>query len=158
MLKILVIIARVVSIRSRRQTSSQVYYSTFPNRSGWKPIFFYTFYQSKKRVFFLLLLQIFFLLLKVVVFSYCRMDCGGENIVTGFCQVAQIQLICLTYRLVRMVFALQKALVIMRVSCRSLSVSVSDLLFVCTFELQSESSANMIHILWLFLHCWFCCV
>ena len=55
---------------------------------------------------------------------------------------AQIQFICFVYSSVSRVFALQRVVVMMRVSGRSSSVSVSVFLFIFTFELKSKSRAN----------------
>ena len=60
--------------------------------------------------------------------------------------VAQTQHICLIYSLISKLSALQRALVMMRVSGRSLPVSVKVLRCFFNFELQSESKANRFHV------------
>ena len=82
----------------------------------------------------------------------------AETSARMFSNVTQIQLICLIYSLISRSFALQKALLIMRVSGQSLLASVRVLIFIFTSDLHSKLSANMFHIPWLFLHYWFWCV
>ena len=62
------------------------------------------------------------------------------------------------FRSVSGIAASQRALVMMQIFCRSLPVSVSILICILTFELLSKSSANMLHVSWLTLHCWFKCI
>ena len=62
-----------------------------------------------------------------------------------FSDLAQIQLIRSICSLVSDYFALLRELVMMRVSGRSLLVSVGVLLCIFFFELQSESGAKMFH-------------
>ena len=69
--------------------------------------------------------------------------------------VARFQLICSVCSPIIRGIAKQGAVIMMRVSGKSSPVSFSVLIFSFTFELQSESSANVFHISWLFLHCWF---
>ena len=63
-----------------------------------------------------------------------------------FSDVAQIQLIYSIYNLIREVTALQRSLVMMQVSARRLPVSASVLKYTFTFQLQSESIANIFHV------------
>ena len=60
-----------------------------------------------------------------------------------FSTVAHIQLICLIYSLISRVTALHRAFVLMQVSSGGLLESVSVLICIFTFKLQSESTAKI---------------
>ena len=68
----------------------------------------------------------------------------GEKTARMLSGVAQIHLILLIYGLISGYIALQRALLMMQVSTRSLPVCVTVLIFSFTFELQSKSGANML--------------
>ena len=63
-----------------------------------------------------------------------------------FFALAQIQLIRSIYLQINEITALQRALVMMEFSDRSLLVSVTDLIWILTVELQSEQNANVFHV------------
>ena len=87
--------------------------------------------------------------------SFGKMDCVGKKITPMFSDVPQIQLICLIYSLIRRVFEIQRAFVMMQDSGRSLPVFAGVLKCIFTCELQSESSTNV----FLFsFHAFFCTV
>ena len=110
----------------------------------------YIFSLSILLVLYLFLVNIYPLLFRGPVFSYFRIDCEGGNVST---EMAQNQLIWLIYSLFSEAITLKRAHVIMRISDRSLLVSVSVLISIFIFEFQSESSANVFPV-----SCFFCTV
>ena len=73
------------------------------------------------------------------------MDFGAKISGQMFSDVVEIQLICPIYNLFSGNTAFKRALIMMQDSGGSLPVSVSVLICIFIFELQSESRASMFH-------------
>ena len=119
-------------------------YSPFSILNGWKPMFSDKFSQIHSVVFYPFSTIVYTLVLRVLVFSYCRMHCGVKRSTRVFSDVAYVQPIHSVCTLVSGIISLKKALVFTQVFGRSLRVFDSFLICVFTFELHSESSADML--------------
>ena len=75
------------------------------------------------------------------------MDGGAKRSARMLLDVVEIQVIRLDYSLVGVVIALERVIVMMWSSSRSLLVSVSVLKSIFTMNLQSDSSVNVLHFL-----------